>query len=285
MDANDELDVSVLRGALDGLLNRLDVVARTGSTNADLLAAARSGAPDRTVLVAELQESGRGRMDRRWDSPTGTGLNFSVLLRPAGVPSNRWGWLPLLAGVALVRTLRELTPVTAALKWPNDLLLGPSGAGNAARKGAGLLAEVASVGADPALVLGIGLNVRTRAEDLPDTATSLAAEGAPVARGELLVALLRRLLADEASWRAAAGDPDATGLRAAYRSVCATLGSRVRLELPGGQTELAVAEDVDPDGRLVVRDERTGERRAVAAGDVVHLRPRSAPAERSGEPS
>lgn len=269
MDANDELDATSLRAALDGVVNRLDVVARTGSTNADLIAAARSGAPDRTVLVAELQEAGRGRLDRRWDSPTGAGLTFSVLLRPAGVPPNRWGWLPLLAGVALVRTLRELTPVAAALKWPNDLLLGPP---DAARKGAGLLAEVAVIGGDPALVLGIGLNVHTRAEDLPETATSLAALGAPVPRAELLVALLRRLLADEADWRAGAGDPDATGLRAAYRSVCATLGSRVRLELPGGETELGVAEDVDPDGRLVVRDERTGTRRAVAAGDVVHLR-------------
>ncbi|GAA5150492.1 biotin--[acetyl-CoA-carboxylase] ligase [Pseudonocardia eucalypti] len=270
MDATDELDITALRSALDGVVNRLDVVARTGSTNADLLAEARSGAPDRTVLVAELQESGRGRMDRRWDSPTGTGLTFSVLLRPAGVPPNRWGWLPLLAGVALVRTLRELTPVTAALKWPNDLLLGPA---DNARKGAGLLAEVATAGDHPALVLGIGLNVHTRAEDLPDTGTSLAAVGASVGRGELLVALLRRLLADEAEWRAAAGDPDATGLRAAYRSVCATLGSRVRLELPGGQSELAVARDVDADGRLVVLVERTGVTRAVAAGDVVHLRP------------
>ncbi|WP_028925938.1 biotin--[acetyl-CoA-carboxylase] ligase [Pseudonocardia acaciae] len=267
--ADSALDVTALRTELAGVVAKLDVVERTGSTNADLLAAARSGAADRTVLVAELQEAGRGRLDRRWTSPSHAGLTFSVLLRPIGVPPSRWGWLPLLAGVSLVHTIRSLTTVDAALKWPNDLLLGPP---HDRRKAAGLLAEVANGGDDPSVVLGIGLNVRTRADQLPDTATSLAAQGADVPRAELLTALLRRLLADEAAWREAGGDPDASGLRAAYRAACATLGARVRIELPGAErTLLAVAEDVDEDGRLVVR-EPNGVTRAVASGDVVHLR-------------
>jgi BirA family biotin operon repressor/biotin-[acetyl-CoA-carboxylase] ligase len=248
-----------------GPLARLDVVARTGSTNADLIAAAGAGAPDRSVLVAELQETGRGRLDRRWTSPPGAGLTFSVLLRPTGVPGERLGWLPLLAGLSLLRTVRALTSVDAALKWPNDLLVGPRGA-----KCAGLLAEV---GAGGAVVLGIGLNVATTAQDLPEgvNATSLAAEGAEVDRAELLVELVRRLLADEARWRAAGGDPDASGLRDDYRAGCATIGSPVRIEQPGGVSTVATAVDVDADGRLVVVGP-DGDTRAVAAGDIVHLR-------------
>jgi BirA family biotin operon repressor/biotin-[acetyl-CoA-carboxylase] ligase len=263
------LDAEALRAALTGVVARLDVVARTGSTNADLAAAAQAGAPDRSVLVAELQEAGRGRLDRRWVSPPGAGLTLSVLLRPVGVPPVRAGWLPLLAGLSLLRTVRELAPgVTAALKWPNDLLLGPQGA-----KAAGLLAETPAPGA---VVLGIGLNVRTRPDQLPEgvAATSLLAEGADLDRGEVLVALLRQLLADEAAWRAAGGDPEASGLRADYRAGCATLGVRVRIELPGGPLT-GTALDVDAGGRLLVRDDGGGTR-AIAAGDVVHVRPATA---------
>jgi BirA family biotin operon repressor/biotin-[acetyl-CoA-carboxylase] ligase len=280
------LEATELRAALAGLVGDLDVVARTGSTNADLLAAAGAGAPDRTVLVAEQQDAGRGRLDRRWTSPPGAGLTFSVLLRASDVPLARWGWLPLLAGLSLVRTIRELTSVHAALKWPNDLLLGPP---DAPKKGAGLLAEVAANGASgPAVVLGVGLNVRTEPDELPPGGTSLLAEGADIGRHELLVALLRRLLTDEAAWRAAGGDPDTVGLRADYRRVCATLGEQVRIELPGGGVAVATALDVDEEGRLLVRDclpegsfddvaagllrGPTGTR-AIAAGDVVHLRP------------
>ena len=269
----DPLDLAGLRAALlapAGPVARLDVVARTGSTNADLLAAARAGAPDRSVLTAELQQTGRGRLDRSWVSPPGEGLTVSVLLRPTGVPPARLGWLPLLAGLSLLRTIREYTPLAAALKWPNDLLVGPAG-GSPEAKCAGLLAEADAGGARPAVVIGIGLNVRNRRAELPEGASSLHAEGAEVRRNELLAALLRRLLEDEAAWRATGGDAEAVGLRAAYRVGCATLGRAVRIEQPGGRSLLATAEDVDEDGRLVVRDE-AGATRAVAAGDVVHLR-------------
>jgi BirA family transcriptional regulator, biotin operon repressor / biotin---[acetyl-CoA-carboxylase] ligase len=259
------LHAAALRAALRGVVAGLEVVESTGSTNADLVAAAGTGAPDRTVLVAELQTSGRGRLGRSWTSPRGAGLTFSVLLRPVQVPPRRLGWLPLLAGLSLLRTVRRLTALDAALKWPNDLLVGPCRA-----KCAGLLAEMAGPGA---VVLGIGLNVRTRPEELPEgvNATSLLAEGADVRRDELLVALLRQLCADEERWRGAGGDPDAVGLRADYRAACATLGSTVRVEQPAGAALLATAVDVDADGRLVVEDEQ-GRPRAIAAGDVVHLR-------------
>ena len=260
------LDASALRSALAGLVGDLDIVASTGSTNADLLAAARDGARDRSVLVAERQDRGRGRLDRQWVSAPGSGLTFSVLLRPEQVPVARLGWLPLLTGLSVVRAIQDLSDVAVALKWPNDVLLGPDQA-----KCAGILAEAEPRAAGLAVVVGIGINVGARADELPDGGTSLAAEGVGVGRSELLGAVLRRLLTDEAAWRDAGGDPDAVGLREAYRGACATLGREVRVSLPDGSGLVAHARDLDVDGRLVLR-ESSGASRTVAAGDIVHLR-------------
>ena len=259
------LDADGLRTALVGRWAQVDVVERTGSTNADLLAAAVAGAPDRTVLVAEHQEAGRGRLTRSWVAPPGSGITVSVLLRPTGVPPSRFGWLPLLAGLALLDTVRSLTDAPTGLKWPNDLLVG-----TAQRKAAGVLAEVADA-VRPAVVVGIGVNVAASPPDQPG-ATSLGAEGATADRGQVLTTLLGCLAEREARWREGRGDPDATRLRADYRAGCATLGSEVKVELPGGAALRGIAEDVDRDGRLLLLD-ATGHRRAVAAGDVVHLRP------------
>ena len=141
-----------------GLWQRLDVLAETGSTNADVAEAARSGAAEGLIVVAEQQVSGRGRRDRQWVSPPRAGLTLSVLLRPGladeargwpAAPQRSWGWLPLLAGVALLETVERLAEVDAALKWPNDLLLGTA---QGEAKAAGILAEVV----DDAVVLGIG---------------------------------------------------------------------------------------------------------------------------------
>ena len=253
----------------------LDVVAETGSTNTDLAAAARGGAADRTVLVAEHQSAGRGRATRAWQSPPRAGLSLSVLLRPAGVPSSRWGWLPLAVGVALADAVRAVAEVDAVLKWPNDLLVGP-----ARRKCAGILAEVVGGDGDgSAVVVGIGLNVTVTEEELPAQAgaTSLAIESAACTdRDTLLRAVLRELSDVERRWRRHGGDPEASGLREAYRARCATLGLRVRVELPAGAVLVGDAVDVDRDGRLVLRD-AGGTEHAVSAGNVVHVRPDASP--------
>lgn len=269
-------DEHALRHALLGPAGRwarLDVVEVTGSTNADLMAEALAGAPDGSVLVTEHQTAGRGRLDRTWEAPRGSGIAVSVLWRPEGIPAERLGWLPMLAGVALLDAIRAVAPdVAAGLKWPNDLLLGPD-----RRKGAGILAEMTPVsGGGPGVVLGMGINVDAPAGTLPETATSLAAEGAGVDRSELLVALLRNLAEREAAWRAAAGDADESGLRGDYRAGCLSLGSEVRVEMPGGSALIGIAEDVDPQGHLLVL-EPDGHRRAIAAGDIVHLRPADRP--------
>ncbi len=226
---------------------RLDVLTETPSTNAVVAERARAGAPAGLVVVAELQVAGRGRLDRTWVSPPRAGLTFSVLLRPE-LPPEQWSWIPLWAGLAVADAVRDRCGLATELKWPNDVLVG-------GRKVCGLLAEATG---DGAVVLGIGLNVTTRREELPhDGASSLALEGASTTdRDTLLRAVLR-------SWSAvaAAADPDA------YRARCGTLGRRVRVELPGGRAVEGTAEAVDDEGRLVV------DGTPYAAGDVVHLRP------------
>lgn len=242
---------------------RLTVLARTGSTNADLLAAAAAGAPDRTVLVAELQTGGRGRLARSWVSPAGAGLTFSVLLRPT-VGIRSWGWLPLLAGLAV----RDAIGGDARLKWPNDLLLGPAGG-----KLAGILVQAAGQPAS-AVVVGVGCNVSTSRAELPvDTATSLVLQGFPPPDRALLLAdLLAGLDRWYGSWQAAGGDAEASGLAAGYRAACSTLGQRVAVQLPTG-TVCGAALDLDPTGRLLLAPDGGGAPLAVAAGDVTHLRP------------
>lgn len=266
--ARPPLRADALRRALvapAGPYAALEVVPTVASTNSALVDAARRGAPDRTVLIAEYQSAGRGRAARRWVAPARSGLMCSVLLRPNGVPPDRWGWLPLLAGVALCRAISTLGELPAALKWPNDLLLGPH-----QRKVAGILAEV--VPDAPALVVGVGLNVTLRPEELPTPgATSLAIEQAACTdRDPLLRAVLRALHTELLQWCAHQGDPVVSGLREAYRQRCATLGQQIRVQLPGQPELTGTAVDVDTDGRLVVR---SGDQRwALSAGDVTHVR-------------
>ncbi|MER5931545.1 biotin--[acetyl-CoA-carboxylase] ligase [Streptomyces sp. NPDC002054] len=262
------LNAASLRRALvtpDSLWTSLEVVESTGSTNSDL--AARAGElPEGAVLVAEEQSAGRGRLDRSWVAPARSGLFFSVLLKPAGVPVERWAWLTLLAGVATATGLSRAAGVDTALKWPNDLLVTVDGE---ERKTGGILAEKA----DDALVIGIGLNVTLTEDELPvPGAGSLALAKATVTdRDPLLKAVLRSLEDWYGRWRAAEGDPAASGLQETYAAGCATLGRHVRAELPGGRELTGTAEAVDAEGRLVVRTAE-GERERVGAGDVIHLR-------------
>lgn len=263
------LSEAALRRAViapDSPWTSLDVVEATGSTNSDLARRADAGAPEGAVLVAEEQTAGRGRLDRQWTAPPRSGLFFSVLLRPAGVPVERWGWLPLLAGVATATALSRAAGVDTALKWPNDLLVTIDGE---ERKTGGILAERA--GAD-GVVIGIGVNVSLRADELPvPGAGSLALAGAKgTDRDPLLRAVLRSLADWYDEWRTAGGDPDASRLRPTYAAGCATLGREVRAELPGGSELTGTAVGVDDDGRLVLATS-DGEQ-AVGAGDVVHIR-------------
>jgi BirA family biotin operon repressor/biotin-[acetyl-CoA-carboxylase] ligase len=292
------LDAASLNGALasgPGLWREVQVVEETGSTNADLLARARSGAGEGLVLVAEAQTSGRGRMGRRWISPPRRALTFSVLLRPA-VPAGRLGWAPLLAGVAVASALQRTAGVDARLKWPNDVLV--DGA-----KIAGILAERWT----NAVVIGTGINVLQHRGELPvPTATSLlvvqgagpagaagpaeawgagpvGARGAgpgdapgPGAGAGMRERLLTAVLDELARWYVAwldqpqPGDADGCGLRAEYLRRSGTVGSAVTVMLPGGQNLTGMAAGIDAAGRLEIRTPAGLVQ--VSAGDVVHLR-------------
>ncbi|MDT9592702.1 biotin--[acetyl-CoA-carboxylase] ligase [Nocardioides zeae] len=247
---------------------RVQVVAASGSTNADLAARARAGAPAATVLVAEHQTAGRGRIDRTFVTPDRAALTFSVLLRPDVAPS-AWPWLPLAAGLAVRAGTRARHPeLDVRLKWPNDVLV--HGADGVDRKVCGILAERVETPAGAAAVLGIGVNVSTRADELPvPTACSLLTAGAPEATLDR-TALLRAVLAELASvldlWQG--GEQGA--LRGAYAAACTTVGQAVRVVVPAGEPLEGEAVDVDADGRLVVRS--GGRDHAVSAGDVVHVR-------------
>ncbi|MGI5269216.1 biotin--[acetyl-CoA-carboxylase] ligase [Nonomuraea sp. CA-218870] len=236
------------------------VVDSTGSTNADLAGAARAGAREGAVLVAEEQVAGRGRLGRAWTVPAYAGLTFSVLLRPA-VPVAAYGWLPLLFGVAAASAVRRLAELDVRLKWPNDLLIGE-------RKLAGVLAERV----DDGVVVGMGLNVLPREDELPvATATSLAVEKAAcLDRDPLLRAVLREVDVHYREWSRAGGDADACGLRAAYLAVSATVGRDVRVELPGDGVLTGRATGVDHAGHLRVN--AGGRDHTLSAGDVVHVR-------------
>jgi BirA family biotin operon repressor/biotin-[acetyl-CoA-carboxylase] ligase len=263
-----------------GLWHRVDLRSETGSTNADLIAAARAGEREGLVVAADRQTAGRGRRDRAWVSPPRAGITLSVLLRPgeadhergwAPVPRRWYGWLPLLTGVALLDAVRRVARVEAQLKWPNDLLVTTLAGPEA--KCAGILAEALAT----AVVVGVGLNVTNREDELPPTgpgglgASSLRLAGAASTdRQPLVAALLRGVATWYERWREVGGDATACGLADVYRRGCATLGRRVRVVLPGERELLGTADGVDGDGCLVVRTADGLE--PVSAGDVVHVR-------------
>jgi len=251
----------------------VEVTAQTGSTNADLAARARDGEAPGLVLATDDQTSGRGRMARDWTVPARSSIAVSVLLAP-GAPAERWGWLPLLAGVALVRALTRTCGLPAVLKWPNDVLVPEPGGDLEYYKVSGILAEVVAGPGGPMVVLGTGVNVSQTRPELPvPQATSLRLAGATGSdRDTVLRAYLRELAAGYARWQDADGDPRRSGLGAAYREACTTIGRRVELHLPGRGPLAGLADGVDDDGRLLLVDD-TGEQHAWAAGDVVHVRP------------
>jgi BirA family biotin operon repressor/biotin-[acetyl-CoA-carboxylase] ligase len=200
-------------------------------------------------------------MGRSWVSSPSAALTFSVLLRPAAVPVGRWGWVPLLTGVAAATSLRAAASVDTRLKWPNDVLIGGA-------KLAGILAEQSG----DAIVVGTGINVSASRSELPvPGATSLALSGAScLDRERLLAGLLAGLERWYRAWSECSGDPETSGLRAEYLRLCDTLGRPVRVDMPGGRQVTGVAADVDRDGRLVVRSPSGAVR--VSAGDVIHVR-------------
>ena len=300
------MDLPLSRAAVP----RLEFLATAGSTNDELRTAA-TGAdaaawPHGAVIVTDDQTRGRGRLDRTWLAPTGKTLAISVLLRPelpggAPFPSEGYGWIPLIAGAAMTEAVRRAVEGAASaraddaeeddgtggveveLKWPNDVLV-------SGYKVCGILSELVppSTGSGtpptgsgtpptgsgtPAVVVGAGLNLTLDEHDLPTlTSTSLLlVTGVQPDADRVLADYLGTFLSLVRAFAEHGADAAASGIADRVSSLCGTLGAEVRVELPGGHELLGVAERLDADGRLLVRD-RNGEAQAVAAGDVTHLR-------------
>lgn len=255
---HDFLDVEALRdGAGGGLWTSIDVVDEVSSTNAELAARSRRGARAGSVLVTGYQNAGRGRFDRAWQAPPRRAIALSASVRPQR-PLRDWGWLPLLAGVAVCDGLRQAAGLEAVLKWPNDVLV-------AGRKICGILCEAVPAEGGHAAIIGLGINVSQTAGELPvPGATSVRLEGSDASATAVAAATLRALEDAYRHWDG--GDSP----RERYRGRCSTIGQHVAVHVPSDRRILGRAVDVDDAGCLVV--ETAEGRRTFSAGDVVHLR-------------
>jgi BirA family biotin operon repressor/biotin-[acetyl-CoA-carboxylase] ligase len=254
----------------------LHVLEKTASTNQEAYGRAQRGASDGTVVIAEMQTAGRGRLGRHWHSTPGKNLYCSVILRRAVVPDalSRWlAWVPLFSGLAVARAIQSVAGSPASVKWPNDVLIRD-------RKAAGILCESGgAASAAPFVIIGIGINVNTPMNLFPDElsglATSLSIEaGKPVDRVALLATVLSELEIRCDLYLSG----QLTDLRDEYRVRSSTLGQRVRVELAHGETVGGLAQAINEDGSLRLVKVGAGGNDSsdvaldIRAGDVVHLR-------------
>lgn len=250
----------------------ITVVANTDSTNAHLSRMVRSGQTGFRILVADHQDGGHGRFSRPWQAPAGTALLMSALV-PASRDPQDWGWLSMVAGLAVTEAIEATTGAgrdRVTLKWPNDVLLDQHREHGG--KLCGILSERVEGPAGSHAVIGIGINTSMDRSELPvPTATSLALCGLAHDRERLAAAVVEALDHLIGVWLA-------TGtVRGIYRDRCDTIGRPVRLtfdpaKVGGGPTRIeGVGADIEMDGSIVVA---TAEGRcAFSAADVEHLRP------------
>lgn len=218
-------------------------VESTGSTNADLVEWGKPG----QVLIADKQSGGRGRLGRVWEAPAGANLLMSVAVELTHTED--LGLASLATGLAVT----DIVP-SAKLKWPNDVLLG-------GKKFVGILGEIDFNG-EPKLVMGIGINVAWRAEDLPtDWSTALNLEGIDIEWDAFTIDLLRAMGERLEQWQEQ--DP---AILSDYEAVSATIGQNVHIETATGIVE-GFVEGIDKYGEIIVNGT------SYATGDVTHLRP------------
>lgn len=242
----------------------IQVYKETASTNDLVERQARDGAREGLVIFAESQTKGRGRLGRKWMSPAGKGLWFSVLLRPRLRPMEATQ-LTVATATALVRAIDATTAVRPEIKWPNDLLAG-------GRKIAGVLTELsAELDTIKHVILGIGLDVNQTADEFPAELTPVAASlriagGSPVSRPDLATRILEELDRDYA--RINAGE--FTDLADEWEARCTTLGRNVTIDMGDRQIH-GRAESLDHDGALLVRTQH-GRLERIIGGDVTLLK-------------
>jgi BirA family biotin operon repressor/biotin-[acetyl-CoA-carboxylase] ligase len=252
---------------------RIDLFEQLSSTNLEATALGESGVEHGTVVIADRQTAGRGRLARTWFSPGGANVYCSLVLR-ANLPVNRmpeWlSWLPLITALAASEAVESVTSAPVALKWPNDLLM-------SGRKVGGVLCEnIQASRSGPFQVIGIGINVNMAPEDFPSelraSATSLWNETHTVVdRNRLMAQLLLEL--EQCIEELAGHGPQQLAL--AYQRRCSTIGRKVRASLATGVELTGYAESIGQDGSLRISTDSGAHRdRAVdlRAADIVHLR-------------
>lgn len=252
---------STISSLLDpaGVFDRVHVVETTTSTNADVARLARAGEEPGLVFVASEQTAGRGRLDRTWASPAGASIAMSLLLKPEPA-FQHWGWLSLLAGMAVSAAVTELAPegVDVSLKWPNDVLVD-------GLKVCGILSERVENPDGARAVVGIGINVSLTRDQLPVPAsTSLALAGIPADPSQVVALVCNHFSWFYATWS------ESGSLRDLYEARCASMGAELTITVDESHRVHGIGKGVDEYGRLVVTT-REGER-TFAVGDVVHAR-------------
>lgn len=261
--------------ATGSLGRRIELHDRLASTNREAVRLGQAGVDHGTVVLADAQTAGRGRMARSWFSPPGVNLYGSVVIRTAIDTQDLadWlSWLPLMAALGAAEAIEIVGSANVAVKWPNDLLINE-------RKVGGILCESGgSSRAGAFQVIGIGINVNGVPEDFPDELRHLATTirhetGGFVDRNRLMAQLLVELESciDEFLSRGSEAIAHAYALR------CATVGKTVKALLADGKEYVGVAAAIEKDGslRLVERNEGTASRpaiRQIRAADIVHLR-------------
>lgn len=247
--------------------SRLQYLEEIGSTNTYLLEQAKDSAwPDFSVVVTDNQTSGRGRLDRVWEAGKGKALAVSVLVRPVEFGIDKYSWFPLMAGLAMHKTVASLIDAgDVGLKWPNDVQVN-------GEKISGILAEVTADG--EGVVIGAGLNLLQSKAELPiPNATSLALCGVHgFSIDDVLVRYLAALKNLYLDFSDEQGDPVKSGLLESVIEVSSTIGRQVEVSLPDKSKFIGTAAGIDGEGRLLVAIAEPTEIRAVAAGDIEHLR-------------
>ncbi|MCP9455869.1 MAG: biotin--[acetyl-CoA-carboxylase] ligase [Nitrospira sp.] len=246
------------------------------STNSEAMALAQAGAEHGTVVVADCQTAGRGRLARQWYSPRGMNLYCSILIREKGSTTDtaEWlSWIPLATALATAEAVQTVSSIALSLKWPNDLIYDE-------KKVGGILCESSHpVSRSPIVVIGIGLNVNLPQESLPkelqETATSLfEIVKSPLDRNRLLAQLLNEL---EPTLNELTGY-GVDRLRNAYLRRCATLGKQVRVIMGANKEVIGRAESISRSGALQLRTSCSSTMGTapdlieIHAADVIHLR-------------
>lgn len=255
---------------------RIELFDCLPSTNREAVQLAQADVEHGTVVVAESQTAGRGRLSRTWFSPPGINLYCSIILRTARPPERltEWlSWLPLVSALAAAEAIEQVSSIHVSVKWPNDLLISE-------RKVGGILCESgAGSRSDPFQIIGIGINVNGGQDDWPadlrDSATSIRQERKIlVDRNRLLAQLLLELehCLDELAVHGT------SRLALAYHQRCSTIGIPVRATLAGGEVIVGLAEGIGQDGSLRIRPQTahphsgTPEIVTLRVADIIHVR-------------